>query len=382
MMVRFIVSPIWLHDGTDEPSYHSLKPDTREVRTRTHHVYRFALAPPLLAANVSRRIPTMPPSFSPSLPTVLADLPLSPVVTALLEGRVRLVPWDHGGASRAEEVQAIYTYGHLTVDAGLLDRLPNVRVISNFGVGVDHIDLAAAAARGIPVGNTPGILDGATADLALALLLAAGRRLAEGDRYARGPNFLHYDPSYLLGREVHGSTLGILGLGRIGEQVARRARAFDMTILYHNRHRRPAAEAALGARYVGQDELLAAADYVVLTVPLTPQTRHLIGRAELARMKPTAILINVSRGPVVDTDALTEALAARRIYAAALDVTDPEPLPRDHPLLRLDNVTITPHLGSATEQTRQRMAEVSVENLLAGLSGRPLPFQVAAPSKS
>jgi glyoxylate reductase len=132
---------------------------------------------------------------------------------------------------------------------------------------------------------------------------------------------------------------------------------------------------------VGQDELLAAADYVVLTVPLTPQTRHLIGRAELARMKPTAILINVCRGPVVDTDALTEVLAARRIYAAALDVTDPEPLPRDHPLLRLDNVIITPHLGSATEQTRQRMAEVSVENLLAGLSGRPLPFQVAAPGK-
>ena len=321
----------------------------------------------------------MPPASA--LPLVLADLPLSPVVTALLEGHVTLVPWEHAGVVGAEDVQAIYTYGHLSVDAGLLGRLPSVRVISNFGVGVDHIDVAAAAARGIPVGNTPGILDGATADMAFTLLLAAGRRLAEGDRYARGPNFLHYDPSYLLGREVHGSTLGILGLGRIGEQVARRARAFDMTVLYHNRHRRPAVEEALGVRYVGQVELLAAADYVVLTVPLTPQTRHLIGRAELARMKPTATLINVARGPVVDTDALTEALAAHRLYAAALDVTDPEPLPRDHPLLRLDNVTITPHLGSATEQTRRRMAEMSVENLLAGLSGRPLPFQVAAPAK-
>jgi glyoxylate reductase len=215
--------------------------------------------------------------------------------------------------------------------------------------------------------------------MAFALLLAAGRRLVEGDRYARGPHFLHYDPSYLLGREVHGSTLGILGMGRIGEQVARRARGFAMTVLYHNRRRRLAAEAALGVRYVVQDELLAAADYVVLTVPLTAETQRLIGRAELARMKPTAILINISRGPVVDTAALTEALAARRIYAAALDVTDPEPLPRDHPLLQLDNVIITPHLGSGTEQTRRRMAEVSVENLLAGLSGRPLLCQVVPP---
>jgi glyoxylate reductase len=184
----------------------------------------------------------------------------------------------------------------------------------------------------------------------------------------------------MLGREIHDSTLGILGMGRIGEQVARRARAFDMRLLYHNRQRRPAAEETLGARYVSQDELLAASDYVVLNVPLTPQTQRLIGRKELARMKPTAILINVSRGPVVDTDALTEALTARTIYAAALDVTDPEPLPRDHPLLRLDNVTITPHLGSATEETRQRMTEAAIENLLAGLSGRPLLYPVRPPN--
>ena len=279
-------------------------------------------------------------------------------------------------------VEAVYTYGHPTVDAGLLDRLSGVRVISNFGVGVDHIDLAAAAARGIVVGNTPGVLDGATADLAFALILAAGRRLVEGDRYARGPDFLHYDPSHLLGREIHDATLGIIGMGRIGEQVARRARAFDMTVLYHNRRPRPTAEQALGVRHVSRDELLAASDYVVLTVPLTPETRHLIGRPELARMKPTAILVNVARGPVVNTAALTDALAARVIYAAALDVTDPEPLPRDHPLLRLENVIITPHLGSATEQTRQRMAEMSVENLFAGLGGRPLPYAVGLPGGS
>jgi glyoxylate reductase len=322
----------------------------------------------------------MQPIPSRPVPTVLADLPVSPIITELLQGRVELVDWNLPATPAACQIDAIYTYGHVTVDGSLLNWLPDVRVISNFGVGVDHIDVAAATARGIPGGNTPGVLDGATADQAFALLLAAGRRLVEGDRYARGPHFVHYDPSYMLGREVHGATVGIVGMGRIGEQVARRARAFDMTVLYHNRNRRPAVEAALPARYVTQDELLATADYVVLNVPLTPQTQGLIGRAELARMKPTAVLVNISRGAVVDTAALTETLAARRLFAAALDVTDPEPLPRDHPLLRLDNVIITPHLGSATEQTRRRMAEMSVENLLAGLAGEPLPYRVMSSS--
>ncbi len=185
-----------------------------------------------------------------------------------------------------------------------------------------------------------------------------------------------YDPSYMLGREIHGSTLGIVGMGRIGTQVARRARGFDMTILYHNRHRKPDAETSLGARYVSLDELLMQSDYVLLTVPLTRETEGLIGTNELAKMKPTAVLINIARGPVVNTDALRKALTDRTIFAAALDVTAPEPLPRDHPLLTLPNVIITPHLGSATEQTRQRMGEMSIENLLAGLEGRPLPFQV------
>jgi glyoxylate reductase len=306
-----------------------------------------------------------------SRPRVLADLPVSPVVLELLGDRVELVPWNATG-----RIDAIYTYGHPTVDAAMLDRLTGVKVISNFGVGVDHIDVRAATERGIPVGNTPGILDGATADLAFALLLAAGRRVVEGDRYARGPNFTHYDPSFMLGREVHGSTLGILGMGRIGRQVALRAQGFGMTVLYHNRRRNDEAEVALKARYATKDELLATADYIVLTVPLTPETRGLIGRGELAKMKPTATLVNVARGAIVDKDALTEALASRRIHAAALDVTDPEPLPRDHPLLKLNNVIITPHLGSATEETRRKMAEVSVENLFAGLAGRELLFRV------
>jgi glyoxylate reductase len=301
---------------------------------------------------------------------VLADLPVAPVVHELVGGQVEFVPWESQELGR---IDAIYTYGHPHVGPELLDRVAGVRVISNFGVGVDHIDVPAATARRIPVGNTPGVLDGATADLAFALVLAAGRRIVEGDRHARGPDFLRYDPTFILGREIHGSTLGIIGMGRIGEQVARRARGFDMTVLYHNRTRKPAAETALGAIYVERDELLAKSDYVVLTVPLTPETRGLIGRAELAKMKPTASLINVARGAVVDLVAVTEAIAARRLHCAALDVTDPEPLPRDHPILRLPNVIITPHLGSATEQTRRKMAEMSVENLLAGLEGKPLP---------
>jgi glyoxylate reductase len=309
------------------------------------------------------------------LPRVLADLPVSPAIMEMLAGKVKLVPWETG--SRPGHFDAVYTYGHQTVDAAMLDRLKGVRVISNFGVGVDHIDVAAATARGIPVGNTPGILDGATADLAFALLLAAGRRIVEGDKYARGPAFTHYDPTYLLGREVHSSTLGIFGLGRIGEQVAKRARGFDMTVLYHNRNRRPDVERQLGVKSVSKDELLAAADYVMLNVPLTTETRGLIGRAELAKMKPTAALINVARGPVVDTAALTEALVNKTIRMAALDVTDPEPLPRDHPLLKFDNVVITPHLGSATEETRRRMAEMSVENLLLGLAGKGLRHRVS-----
>lgn len=309
------------------------------------------------------------------LPKVIADGPLAAAIDELLANKVQLLPWE-AAAEGDDSVVGIYTYGHRIVDDAMLERLPRLKVISNYGVGVDHVDVAAASKRGIPVGNTPGILDGATADMAFALLLAAARRLVEGDRYARGPEFIHYDPAFILGREVHGATLGIVGLGRIGTQVARRALGFEMKLLYHNRTRRAEVEQSLSARYATLDELLVQSDFIVLTVPLTEQTTGLIGAAELAKMKPTATLINIARGPVVDADALANALRQRRIYAAALDVTDPEPLPRDHPLLRLDNLIITPHLGSATQQTRQHMAEISVQNLLKGLEGQPLLFEV------
>jgi glyoxylate reductase len=311
------------------------------------------------------------------LPKVVADTPLDPVIDELLAGRVEIIPWSLALAGSRESIDGVYTYGHPLLNGQMLDRLPGVRVISNYGVGVDHINLPDAAARKIPVGNTPGILDGATADMGFCLLLASARRLVEGDKYARSPEFTRYDPGYILGREVHSSTLGIIGLGRIGKQVAKRALAFDMTVLYHNRRRDEPAERDLSVRYAAFDELLAESDYVMLCCPLSDQTRGLIGARELAKMKVTAILVNIARGPIVDTAALTEALRQNRIYAAALDVTDPEPLPRDHPLLGLDNVIIAPHLGSATEQTRQKMAEISVENLLLGLAGKPLLHQVS-----
>jgi glyoxylate reductase len=271
----------------------------------------------------------------------------------------------------------IVTYGHPLIDGPLLDRCPGVRVVSNHGVGVDHIDLPAASQRGIPVGNTPGCLDASTADMTMALLLAIARNVVVGDHFARSSQFTHYDPSVLIGQEVTGSVLGIVGLGRIGAEVAKRARAFDMTILYHNRHRRTDLEDRLGVTYCGLSELLARADFVCLNCPLTNDTRGLIGVEQLKQMKRSGILINMARGPVVQTDALCHALEHGQIAAAAIDVTDPEPLPRSHPLLQLQNLIITPHLGSASNRTRQRMLEMTIGNLRAGIAGTDLPWRVS-----
>lgn len=310
---------------------------------------------------------------------VLTDVELSQAMLDMMDNKCAVEVWS--GTATPDEILAradgLFTYGHPPVDGALMDRMSSLRVISNFGVGVDHINLDDAKARGIPVGNTPGLVDGATADMTFALLMAAARNVVIGDHYARSAEFTSYDPNILHGYEVYGSTLGIVGMGAIGKQVARRAQGFDMNILYHNRKPDPQADATLNATYAGLDDLLQQADFVTLNVPLTAETYHLIGADELQRMKPTAFLINAARGGVVDHDALYTALTEGWIAGAAIDVTEPEPLPRDHPLLQLDNLVIAPHLGSATRQTRHNMARRSIDNLLAGLEGRDLLNRVA-----
>ncbi len=255
-----------------------------------------------------------------------------------------------------------------TIDAAVLDAAPTLRAIANYAVGTDNIDVAAAAARGIAVGNTPDVLTDATADLAFALLLASARRLGEAIDTVRGGDWRTWEPGRDLGVAVHGATLGIIGGGRIGSAMARRAAGFAMTVLIHGR-RGP----------VSLPELLRRSDFVSLHCPLTADTRHLIDATALAQMQPTAILINTARGPIVDQVALARALREGTIAGAALDVTDPEPLPADDPLLQSPHLIVVPHIGSATHQARARMTELAVENLLAGLDGIAMPHPVEPP---
>lgn len=310
---------------------------------------------------------------------VLVDEQLPDSFLDLLEDDLNIFQLTDFGPddARYSGMNGFLTYGHMPVTGDLMDRMPILRVISNFGVGVDHINLDDARERAIPVGNTPNVLDGAVADMTFALLMAAARNIVIGDRYARSPEFTHYDPSLMHGLEIHHSVIGIIGMGNIGREVAKRARGFDMSVLYHNRKRDLDAESLLGATYASLDELLASSDYVCLNVPLTEETRHLIGSKELNRMKPTGILVNMARGAVVDHEALVDALTTNQIAGAALDVTEPEPLPRDHPLLIMDNAIIAPHLGSATVRTRHAMAQLTVDNLMAGLSGQELIRRIA-----
>jgi len=264
------------------------------------------------------------------------------------------------------------------VDDEFLDAAgPQLKVVSNYAVGFDNVDVPACTARGIPVGNTPGVLTETTADLAFALMMAAARRLAEGDRYVRAGKWKTWGPMLLLGPDVHGATIGIVGFGRIGQAVARRAAGFGMKILYHDvQQADPAAEAEHSATFLPLEKLLAQADFVSLHVNLTPETRGLINAEKLGWMKPTAVLVNTSRGPVVDGAALATALRDGQIFAAALDVTDPEPIPTDDPLLSLDNCLVVPHIASASHATRSKMAEMAAANLLAGLRGERLPTPV------
>ena len=306
---------------------------------------------------------------------VLAD-PMPPLFQQLAGDRFDVRPLENATEADRKATVGIVAYSHPIVDGAVMDSCPGLKVISNHGVGVDHIDVEAATQRRIPVGNTPGCLDASTADMTMALILSVARNVVVGDHFARGPEFTHYDPSILIGQEVTGSTLGIVGMGRIGAEVARRARAFNMKILYHNRSRRPETESELDVEYRSLKDLLAESDFVSLNCPLTDSTTGMIGPEELATMKGSGILINMARGPVVQTQALYDALTGGVIAAAGLDVTDPEPLPRDHPLLELKNVVIAPHLGSASNRTRQRMMQMTVDNLIAGLEGRPLPTGV------
>jgi len=258
------------------------------------------------------------------------------------------------------------------IDEQLLEAAgPQLKVISNMAVGFDNVDLAAATRRGIPVGNTPGILTDATADFAFTLLMAAGRRICEAESYLRDGKWQTWGPATLLGADFKGATLGLVGFGRIGQAVAKRAAGFEMRVLYYDPSAQPVP--GLNAKPVPDlDALLANSDFVSLHVPLTEKTRHLVDAAFLSKMKPNAILVNTSRGAVVDQMALYEALSQEQIRAAALDVTDPEPLPLDDPLLSLDNCLITPHIASASHHTRTQMAEVAAQNLLLGLQGKPL----------
>ena len=268
------------------------------------------------------------------------------------------------------------------VDAELLDRAPKLRVVSNFAVGVDNIDLAQTAARNIVVGNTPGILTEATADLAWALIMATRRRVVEAERAIRDGKWVAWHPTFMMGDSVHGCTLGLIGFGRIAQAVARRARGFDIDVLVHSRT--IPLDASSGGpdgsvRFVGLDDLLARSDIVSLHVPLSESTTDLIGARELALMGPSATLINTARGPVVDELALVEALRSGTIASAGLDVVESEPIDIDNDLLTLTNCIVVPHIGSATTATRTAMANLAVDNLLAGLRGDPLPAEVPLP---
>ncbi|XP_061850779.1 probable 2-ketogluconate reductase isoform X1 [Colius striatus] len=278
----------------------------------------------------------------------------------------------------SKKIQSVFVFERKpTIDRELLESLPHLKVVANSGVGVDHLDLNMISGFGVKVTNTPHAVADSTADMGMALMLASARRLVEGCQIAVSPDTRQFATDW-LGVEVTRATLGIIGMGSIGYKVAQRAAAFHMRILYHNRNRRrKEEEEAVGAQYCGKmEDLLQQSDFVMLSVNLTPETRKLIGKRELGLMKPTATLVNISRGAVVDQDALVEALQNKAIRAAALDVTDPEPLPRDHPLLNVSNVIITPHIGTATAQAICLMAEEAIANILAVLHGQPIPSEV------
>jgi len=274
---------------------------------------------------------------------------------------------------RVQGVDALMSLLTDTIDGEVMDAAgPQLKVISNYAVGFDNIDVEAATARKIPVGNTPDVLTDATADFSFALMMGAGRRVVEGDRFVREGKWKTWEPMLFLGNEMRGSTLGLVGFGRIGKAMARRAVGFDMHVIYYD-PLETRQEPEVKALSVDFETLLEESDFISLHTPLTPDTHHLINADAFSHMKPSTVLVNTSRGPVIDMDALYEALRDRKIFAAGLDVTEPEPFPLDHPLLTLDNFIITPHIASASKAARDKMAWLAAKNLMAGLEGKHLP---------
>lgn len=272
--------------------------------------------------------------------------------------------------TNAKDAHALWTMLSDNIDRKLIESLPNLKVISNFAVGFNNIDIEAAKEQGVVVTNTPGVLTETTADLTFALLLATARRITEVEREIRSGNWTSWSPMQYTGMDIFGATLGIIGMGRIGEAVARRAKGFDMNVLYHNRSRKLDAEETYGFTYAELDELLRQSDFVILLTPLTPETKGLIGERELSLMKETAAIINVARGGIVDEKALYDALVSKKIWAAGMDVFEQEPVSIDHPLLTLPNVTVSPHIGSASIRTRLAMMQMNAKDVEAVLDGR------------
>lgn len=318
-----------------------------------------------------------------SLPLVLVSHALPDGWLALLENRCEMIFGPPEGDQLVEALESnlqiadgLFTLLTIKVNDTLLSKAPRLKVVSNMAVGFDNIDVEACSKRGIPVGNTPGVLTDGTADLTMAIMLAAARRLFEANLDARQGRWTTWSPTGWLGKDLRGAKLGIVGLGKIGTAVARRASAFGLQILFSDPNPNQELVDEIGAQRKDLQVLLQEADFVSLHVPLTSQTRHLIDENALQLMKPTSLLINTSRGPIVDQDALIHALNNGLIGGAALDVTDPEPLPPDNELYSLKNCLVVPHIGSATWNTRRAMAERACENLLAGLEGSKLPYCV------
>lgn len=324
----------------------------------------------------------MSSSPSPSRPRVFVTRRTFPEAAARLRAEADVQIWEQPQpatsgqlASMVKGAAGLYTHITEKADSALMDAAGgSLKVIAQFGVGYDNVDVAAATERGVCVGNTPGVLTETAADHAFALLIAAARRVAEGERFVRSGGWKWFDPLDFLGAEVNGATLGIIGLGRIGGAMARRAVGFNMKVIYFSRNRPKEEHGATRADSI--DALLGESDFVSIHVPLNSESRHLINADRLAKMKPGAILINTARGGVVDQKALADALASGGLAHAALDVTDPEPPSPDDPLLKLANVTIVPHVASATSATRMRMAMMTVDNVLAGIRGEKPPYCV------